>query len=228
VAASASSPKLHVLVLTETRGYHHASIPRAITALRGLAASDRRYQLDFLPGAAALTPAALSRASAVVFLLTSGELPLNAAGKRALVAFVGRGGGLVGFHSATDTFHHWRGFIDLIGAEFSHHPVPSTQRLVVGDRRAAATRGLPASFPIHEEFYVFKRDPRARAHVLVRLDTGRGGPDRPLVWCRRSARGRVFYDELGHFPQTWQDRRQLALAAGGIAWTLRLAPAGGC
>jgi type 1 glutamine amidotransferase len=38
----------------------------------------------------------------------------------------------------------------------------------------------------------------------------------------------VFYDALGHFPQTWQDRRQLALAAGGIEWTLRLAPAGGC
>jgi type 1 glutamine amidotransferase len=144
------------------------------------------------------------------------------------VAFVDRGGGLVGFHSATDTFHHWPDFIDLIGAEFSHHPLPSTQRIVVEDRRSAATQRLPASFLIHEEFYVFTRDPRTRAHVLARLDTGRGGPDRPLVWCRRAGRGRVFYDALGHFPQTWQDGRQLALAAGGIAWTLRLGPAGGC
>ena len=42
-------------------------------------------------------------------------------------------------------------------------------------------RALPPSFDIHEEFYVFDHDPRPHVHVLVRLDTSRGGPDRPLV-----------------------------------------------
>jgi type 1 glutamine amidotransferase len=224
---SVSSSKPNVLVLTETRGYHHASIPDAMQALRRLAASDRRYRLTFLPSATVL-PGALHGARAVVFLLTSGELPLSEAGKRALVAFVRRGGGLVGFHSASDTFHHWPGFTQMLGAEFSHHPPPSTQRVIVEDQRSPATRTLGRAFSIDEEFYVFKRDPRASAHILERLDTGRGGPDRPLVWCRRQGGGRVFYDALGHFPQTWQDRRQIAIVSGGLAWAIGLDPAPAC
>ncbi len=228
LATGAAQQGRRVLVLTQTLGYHHASIPWAVDALRRVAARDGRYRVVFLASASRLTPTALKGASAVVFLLTTGELPLSPSEKHALVAFVHVGGGLVGFHSATDTFHHWPGYIRMIGAEFSHHPVPSTERVIVEDRRTPATRALPASFVIHEEFYVFKRDPRPRVHVLVRLDTPRGGPDRPLVWCRRSGTGRVFYDALGHFPQTWSDPRQLALASGGIAWAAGLARAPSC
>jgi type 1 glutamine amidotransferase len=233
VPADKASPRtytrpLKVLVLTQTLGFRHASIPDAAKALRRFAAADGRYQLAFLAGASELTPATLSGARAVVFLLTSGELPLSDTGKQALLAFVRRGGGLVGFHSASDTFHGWPAFVHLLGAEYSYHPLPSTQRVVVEDRRNPATRSLGRSFSIHEEFYVFKRDPRASAHVLARLDTGAGGPDRPLLWCRRDGRGRVFYDALGHFSKTWQDRRHIAIVSGGLAWALGLAAASRC
>jgi uncharacterized protein len=217
-----------VLVLTQTLGFHHASIPSAVEALRRAAARNGRYRVAFLRSASRLTPAALKGAAAVVFLLTTGELPLSRSQKHALLAYVHDGGGLVGFHSATDTFHHWPGYIELIGAEFSHHRRPSTERVIVEDRSTPATRALPRSFAIHEEFYVFKHDPRSHVHVLMRLDTPRGGPDRPLVWCRRSARGRVFYDALGHFPQTWSDPRQRELVSGGIAWAAGLATAPSC
>jgi type 1 glutamine amidotransferase len=228
VLARARHHERTVLVLTQTLGFHHASIPSAVAAVRRLANRDGRYRVVFLPSASRLTASALHRAAAVVFLLTTGELPLSRSEQRALVEFVHAGGGLVGFHSATDTFHHWPGYIKMIGAEFSHHPVPSTERLIVEDRRTPATQGLPSSFTIHEEFYVFKHDPRAHVHVLVRLDTAPGGPDRPLVWCRRSDHGRVFYDGLGHFPQTWSDSRQLTLVAGGIAWAAGLVNAPTC
>ncbi len=217
-----------VLVITQTLGYHHASIPWAVDSLRRLAVADGRYRLVFLPTAADLTPTALKGTAAVVFLLSTGELPMNTADKNALVSFVHHGGGLVGFHSATDTFHHWPGYIDLIGAEFSRHPLPSTQRIIVEDRATPATNSLSRSFFIHEEFYVFTHDPRPHVHVLARLDTGPGGADRPLVWCRQVDRGRVFYDALGHFPQTWSDSRQLALVSGGIAWAAGLTGPGGC
>jgi uncharacterized protein len=226
--ARVGQPGRTVLVLTQTLGFHHASIPFAVDVLRRVAARDGRYRVVFLPSASRLTPTALKGAAAVVFLLTTGDLPLSQSEKHALVAFVHDGGGLVGFHSATDTFHHWPGYIRLIGAEFSYHPVPSTERLVVEDHSAPATRALPTSFTIHEEFYVFKHDPRPHVHVLVRLATPRSGPDRPLVWCRRSGRGRVFYDALGHFPQTWSDSRQLVLVSGGIEWAAGLASAPTC
>src|SRR5689334_12464359 len=104
--ASTARPTRTVLVLTQTLGFHHASIPWAIAALRRVAARDGRYHVVLLPSAANLTPHTLTRAAAVVFLLTTGELPLSPTEKRALLDFVSHGGGLVGFHSATDTFHH--------------------------------------------------------------------------------------------------------------------------
>jgi type 1 glutamine amidotransferase len=217
-----------VLVLTQTVGYHHMSIPAAMAAVRGIAARSRRYRLVFLSSATQLTPVALRHADAVMFLLTTGELPLNAADKRALVAFVRGGGGLIGVHSATDTFHHWPAFKEMIGAEFSLHPHPSTQRVRVTDHSTPATHALPASFLIHEEFYVFKHDPRRHVHVLAELDPGRGGPDRPLVWCRRFGQGRVYYDALGHFSATWHNRYQLTLMSGGILWAAGLATAPNC
>lgn len=212
-------------MLTQTLGYHHASIPTAKAALRRIAARSGRYRLEFEPSATKLTPRALARASAVVFLLTTGELPMTPTDKRALVAFVHRGGGLVGFHSATDTFHHWPAYIAMMGAEFSHHPTPSTQRVAVVNRNTPATRSLPRMFSIHEEFYVFSHDPLWRLHVLAELD---GKPNHPLVWCRRAGRGRVFYDALGHFSNTWHNPLQIAMARGGIAWAAGLDSAPGC
>ncbi len=76
-----------------------------------------------------------------MFLLTTGELPIGA-GKRALVAFVRGGGGLIGFHSATDTFHHWAAYKEMIGAEFSHHTHPSTPPVIVTDHSNPATHAL--------------------------------------------------------------------------------------
>jgi hypothetical protein len=214
-----------VLVLTQTLGYHHASIPTAKAELRRIAAGDGRYRLVFLPSATKLTAQALSHASAVVFLLTTGTLPMSPADKRALVAFVHRGGGLVGFHSATDTFHHWPAYIAMMGAEFDHHPHPSTERVTVNDRATPMTRALPRSFRIQEEFYVFSHDPLSRLHVLARLN---GMVHHPLAWCRRAQRGRVFYDALGHFAATWHNPLQISMARGGIAWAAGLVSAPGC
>jgi type 1 glutamine amidotransferase len=227
--ASVAKPALPtVLVLTQTLGYHHMSIPTAMATVRAIAASSGRYRVVFLTSATQLTPVALRHAVAVMFLLTTGELPLNAADKRALVAFIRGGGGLIGIHSATDTFHHWAAFMEMIGAEFSHHPRPSNQRVIVTDHSTPATHALPASFRIHEEFYVFKHDPRPHVHVLAELDTGRGGPDRPLVWCRRFGRGRVYYDALGHFSATWHNQHQLTLMSGGIRWAAGLSSTPSC
>ena len=87
------------------------------------------------------------------------------------------------------------------------------------------TRALPKAFPIQEEFYVFSHDPLSRLHVLARLD-GLRRPPTGVVPARR--RGRVFYDALGHFAQTWSNPIQIAMATGGIAWATGLASAPSC
>ncbi len=219
-AATRARTRLHVYAITDTAGYRHASIPDGVAALRAAARVDGRYDVTVLSRASELTGARLDHAAAVVFMLTSGELRVDAAWKRRLLAFVRAGHGLVGFHSASDTFHAWPAWRAMLGGEFARHPYHRVMRVIVEDRMHAATRTLPGAFRIFEEFYFFTSDPRRRAHVLARLDVAR--QDRPVVWCRHERRGRVFYDALGHEPGTWRDRRQRRLLAGGVAWALAL------
>jgi hypothetical protein len=131
--------------------------------------------------------------SLVAFRVLSCDIPSREAGVYARNASVGlsRAAFVAGYKPASAPITN-----PAPGAELSHHPRPSTQRVIVTDHSTPATHALPASFRIHEEFYVFKRDPRPRVHVLAELDTGHGGPDRPLVWCRRFGRGRVYDDGL--------------------------------
>jgi type 1 glutamine amidotransferase len=214
-----------VLVLTDTAGFRHDSIADAQALIRHLARRSPRYQVRILEHASELTAARLRHAAAVVFLNTSGELAMTSEQRAALLQFVRDGGGFVGTHSASDTFHAWPQYVALLGGEFERHPFVGTGVVVVEDASHPATRRLGPSFTIMEEFYFFRQNPRASAHVLARLDVssfgGDGHEDRPLVWCRREGKGRVFYDALGHFSETWRDDRQRALLAGGIAWVVR-------
>jgi type 1 glutamine amidotransferase len=208
VLAAAAVAPAQVLVVTETRGFVHDSIPAAKAMVGSLG-----YRTAFLSGARELTARRLRSARAVVFLNTSGELRLDAAGKRRLLRYVRNGGGLVGTHSAADTFHRWPAFQRMLGAEFRTHPPPGPGAVDVVDRSFTSTR----SFAITEEFYAFTQ--RAPFHVVARL---RGGG--PLAWWRRYGRGRVFYDALGHFPATWSDPHQRQLVADGLRWATQRSP----
>lgn len=226
-ATAAGARQKHVLLVSEARGFVHSSIPDAVAFFRALGRRSPRFDVAHLDGGAAqLTRARLRRADGVVFANTSGELPLPDRG--ALVRFVRSGGALVGTHSASDTLHSWPGWRRLLGARFRRHGTPAGGRLVVEDRRHPVTRGLPASFRLLEEFYEFTSSPRPRVHVLLRLDPASVDdelrPDVPLAWTRRFGRGRVFYDALGHFPETWSDPRHSRLASRGLRWALRLGP----
>jgi uncharacterized protein len=223
--AGADARQKRVLMISEARGFVHESIPAAVSFFSELGRRSPRFDVvHLIAGAARLTRSRLRRAHGVVFANTSGDLPLP--DRRALVRFVRAGGALVGTHSATDTLHSWPGWSRMLGARFQRHGAPSTGRLVVEDRRHPATRRLPGAFRMLEEFYEFTSSPRQRAHVLLRLDPGSVGDelrrDIPLAWTRRFGRGRVFYDALGHFTETWSDPRQRRLVAGGLRWALRL------
>jgi len=212
-AAVAAAPQPQLLVVTETRGFVHDSIPAAKAMVASLG-----YRTTFLGGARELTAARLRGAGAVVFLNTSGELRLDAAGRRRLLAYVRDGGAFVGAHAAADTFPGSAAFHRMLGADFlGHAPARMTPRtrIDVVDRGFTSLR----SFAIGDEFYRFRA--RAPRHVIIR-EHGAG----PLAWWRRYGRGRVFYDALGHFPATWSDPNQRRLMADGIRWAVGSGPAG--
>src|SRR5215217_378369 len=141
-AAALAAPQPQLLVVTETRGFVHDSIPAAKAMVASLG-----YRTRFLRGARELTAARLRGAGAVVFLNTSGDLHLDAAGRRRLLAYVRDGGAFVGHAPA--------------------RAAPPT-RIDVVDHAFTTLR----SFAIGDEFYRFRV--RAKRHVVVR-ERG-GGP----------------------------------------------------
>ena len=201
-----------VLVVSETAGFHHASIPAQQRFLRSL----RGVRVVVLDRVAQLTAARLRGARAVVFASTSGEPAFSATGRLALLRYVRDGGGFVGTHSASDTFARWPGYVRMLGTRFSHHGPIERRRVVVADRRHSVTRGLGASFSHVDEYYRFVSAPRA--HVLLR--DGAGGP--PLAWVRSEGRGRVFYSALGHTIASWSEPRVRRLVSQGVRWVARL------
>jgi type 1 glutamine amidotransferase len=201
-----AAPK-QVLVVSEARGFVHESIPDARAAIGRVDGIDVRHIR-----AAELTAARLRGADAVVFAVTNGDIPGD---RRALRRFVLRGGGLVGFHSASATFRSWPRWETLLGGRFVRHDAPATETVRVR-RGHPAVRGVPASFALHEEYYRHEPGVARRARVLATW----GDERLPLVWVRTPGRGRVFYDALGHFPATWTDPRHEALVRSGLRWAL--------
>ena len=216
----ATGAPIRVLVLTATAGFRLDSIPSAVSALRTIASSSD-LSLTFTEDVAALSADALTRIDVVVFALTSGELPLTPASKTALLNFVSSGHGFVGVHSASDTLYEWPDYGRLVGAYFLEHPWTQRATVVVEDRSHPSTSGLDERFTLVEEFYTFRENPRGRVQVLLRLDAASVGTtgDYPLAWAQTFGSGRVYYNALGHFVETWNDpgfRRQMA---GAIRWT---------
>lgn len=224
---TAARPPARVLMVTATAGYHHASIDTAREVVPRLGDGALDVTLD--DGSLAEIDAGhLDGYDVVLFANTSGELPLADRQKEALLDFVSAGGGFVGTHSATDTFYTWPDYGALLGAVFKEHPWTQEATVTVEDPNHPATQGLGSSFRITEEFYTFREDPRAHAHVLLSLDAASVGAtgDYPLAWCRRYGAGRVFYTALGHFDATWNDPRFQQLLAQGLLWTAGRSAAG--
>src|SRR3954453_1702348 len=199
----ADVPPPAVIVVSETAGFHHDSIPAEQAFLRSIGG----LRVTVVDRIAELTPDALAGARAVVFASTSGSPPRNAA----VLRFVRDGGGFVGIHSASDTYADWPAYVRMLGGvKFTGHgPIqprtPTTARDTV-------TRGLPRRFGQTDEYYRFKGAPKAK--VLVRL--GRAPP----VWRRGWGRGRGFCSALGPPIAAWSAPRHRRLVAQGLRWAL--------
>jgi len=216
---SASTP-VRVLLLTATTGYRHDSISTATQVLANLASSTKEFTVTATEDISTITASSLANQDVLFFALTSGELAFTSDQRAAILAFVSRGGGFLGAHSAADTLHTWPDYAGLIGAEFRDHPWTRQATVIVEDQTHETTTGLGDRFSIEEEFYAFRDDPRSRVHVLLRLDVASvdAAGDYPLAWTRSYGGGRVYYNALGHFASTWNDPRFQRQLTAAIRW----------
>ena len=206
-----------VLVVTATAGYRHESIE---TAERVLAEMSRRkpafdvsFARDESDMARLITAEELRAVKVVMFVNSTGELALP--NRDVLIQWVARGGSVIGVHSASDTWHEWPAWVEMLGGEFLEHPPEFLADVVVENQNHPATEGL-SSVLLFEEIYSFKSFDRSRVNVLLSL---RGA--QPLAWYRSHGAGRVFYTALGHRADVWELEWFQKHVAGAIRWGLR-------
>lgn len=228
-----AAPK-KVLVVTTTLGFRHSSIPTAEKVLSQLASQGGDFMVDYArvepndpqfrgtdgkPDAAKvnaaikevlaekMSPAALKKYDAVVFANTTGDLPIP--DKEAFINWIKSGKGFVGMHSASDTFHNFEPYIDMLGGEFKEHHAQVKVDVINQDKECPACRHLPATWEVFDEIYLFKNFERAKVHGLLTLDkhpNEKTPGDYPISWCKEYGKGRVFYTSLGHREDVWDPK----------------------
>lgn len=210
---------IRVLMVTATAGFRHDSIGTAARVMVALGAREG-FAVTTTEDLSTISTDLLRGYRVLAFVLTSGELPLSEGQRAAISSFVAGGGGFLGVHSATDTLDEWPEYLRLVGAHFLEHPWTQTGTVVVEDQAHPAATGLGERFSMLEEFYTFRENPRPRVHVLLRLDAASVGAtgDYPLAWTQSYGTGRVYYNALGHFSETWNDPRFQRQLAGAVRW----------
>jgi type 1 glutamine amidotransferase len=220
---SAQGAPIRVIMLTATRGFRHDSIPTARDVMNAMASSSGEFTVTMTEDVSAITASTLVGYDVLFFALTSGELPFDSDQKAAILNFVSGGKGFLGVHSATDTLYDWPDYGRLVGAYFKEHPWTQSATVLVEDQTHPSTVGLGDRFRLTEEFYTFRENPRPRVQVLLRLDPSSVGTtgDYPLAWTQSYGAGRVYYNALGHFADTWRDRGFQRQLAGALRWAAR-------
>lgn len=208
-----------VLVFTRTAKFRHDSIPVAVATLRQLA-SEQGLRVQHSEDPAVFTAETLARHRAVVFANTTGDV-LDEAQQDALQAYVEGGGGFMGLHSAADTEYDWPWYGELVGAWFHKHP-PGLQQATVTVQGAAP-------WPVTDEIYNYRRNPRPWVQVLATVDEasyegGTMGADHPIAWCRAMGTGRSWYTGFGHDVAVFSHADVLALLRRGLAYSSGRAP----
>ena len=190
-----------------------------------------------------MNPKALRQYDGVIFLNTTGTLPIPD------VAFfqnwIRSGAAFIGMHSASDTFHGEDGpseYTKMLNGEFLTHGRQETVQLHNVDPTHSATEKISETWTVHDEMYLFKNYHRSLAHSLLNMNEHPNEKTEghyPVSWCRDYGQGRVFYTSLGHredmWDPDWKDRNGQRLNSpenarayqkhilGGILWAVRLA-----
>ena len=246
-AARANDKPRRVLFFTKSGQFEHTCIRRPDNhsddklshAEQVLVDLGRQHGFEVVPSkdGRVFTPERLEGFDAVAFY-TQGDItapgvdgtpPVSEAGKAALLAFIERGKGFVGFHCASGTFPSADGapaddYTKMLGAEATWHGAQQRVRLrAVGG--FAPIEGL-ADFELHEEWYVFKHVAPDLRVILVQEtadmieDAYRSRRPYPQTWARRHGEGRVFYTSLGHREDVWTNPLFQKIALGGMSWAL--------
>jgi type 1 glutamine amidotransferase len=174
-----------------------------------------------------------------VFANTTGDLLFP--DRDGFVELIKGGKAFVAMHSGSDTYHPFRGYVDMLGGEFETHKAQVEIQPILHDPAHPATKPIPTGFRVFDEIYIIKTFEKSKVHGLMGLDAHPNDKTPgyfPVSWCKEFGQGRVFYTSLGHREDVWdptwkadtKDRKNTPEIAniyqehilGGIKWALKL------
>jgi type 1 glutamine amidotransferase len=233
------STKKHILVIGQALGFEHDSISIALGTIWKMGRDSGAYEAEIKTDTSWVTKKPtkansqnLDRFDAIVFVSSTGELPLDDEQKASLLAFVhDEGKGLVGVHAALDSNYKWPEYGEMIGGWFEAHPFNTFDApVIIEDPAFPAMRHFPPRLTLRDEMYQAKAWSRDKVNVLMRMDetkldyTGKTNtrPDKDfaLAWSKTYGKGRVFYSTLGHTKESWDDPQVQTMYLEAIKWVL--------
>ncbi len=239
-SAQEKAEKARVLFLTESKGFVHGAVNRrgrpqqlapAEIAMTQLGQQTGLFTVDCTQTSEDLTKENLQKYD-ILMLYTSGDLPISDEAREFLteVWLKQKGHGVIGFHSATDTFrndkpeHAW--YRELIGGTFNGHPWSWQANVTVSVHEPDHPTMKPfgQEFQIQDEIYQYSNWVPENVRVLMSLNMEKCEPSKPyhvpVAWCRMWGDGKIFYNNLGHNDHTWADKRFLKSTEAAVKWVL--------
>jgi type 1 glutamine amidotransferase len=237
-----------LLVFSKTNGFRHGSIPVGAAAMALMGRQTGAFTVVHSEDDSMFEPDKLKEFDAVLMLNTTGDvfkprvmpkdpkekeaaLEREARLKQSLVDFVKSGKGLAGFHSATDTYHNWGAYNDMMGGTFAGHPwhqkVP-VKNLSPKHPLNEVFEGK--GFDVTDEIYQFRLDtakPTDRRMLLAldenKMDVSKGNrkdKQYPISWVSKYGKGRTFYCSLGHRDEIYYNPVVLKHYLAGLQYAL--------
>ena len=230
----------HVLVIGQTKGFEHDSVPDAMAAIYNMGKESGLWDTTMRTDTELLTKKELKNNAKnlnyfdlLVFTSTTGELDMDAGQKQDMLSFIKEDGkGFVGIRAALDTNYTWPEYGEMIGGWFDQHPWMTFNAPIVNeDPSFPAVRHFPSAFVKYDEIYQPKAWSRDKVNVLLSLDPAklnyennprihRTDHDFPVAWSKLYGKGRVFYSTLGHTEESWQDSDIRKMYFEAIKWAL--------
>ena len=230
----------HILVIAQTKGFEHDSIPDGMAAIFNMGHDSGLWDTTLRTDTELLTKKDLGRNAknldyfdAVVFMSTTGELDLDDSQKTDFLSFIKDDGkGFVGVHAALDTNYKWPEYGEMIGGWFDQHPWMTFNAPIINeDPSFPAVRHFPKAFVKYDEIYQPKEWSRDKVNVLLSLDPNklnyednprihRADHDFAVAWDKMYGKGRVFYSTLGHTEEAWSDPDIRKMYFEAIKWVL--------
>jgi uncharacterized protein len=227
---TAQNKQFKALLVTETAGWNHESIPDGIAAMKELA-NRNHFDLQWHQEASKITDKLLEGFQVIIFLNTTGDI-FDSTEQKAIEKFIQSGKGFVGIHSASDTEYGWDWYTKLVGRMFYLHPPTQTAKLNVTVNSFPGLQGFAGSPWWTDEWYEFGEEKVKDLTYILSVDestykpdaknatkTARGmGSFHPIAWYHHYDGGRSFYTALGHVPAVYKEQAFLNHIYAGIFW----------